>query len=300
MTATLAGWIDAACALCGSKERVERFRDGIFGVYRCTSCGLVYVSPRREQGELLREVYDESYWRSGAARDRGYADYLADEPLWRRTWERRIAALELHLPAPGRALDVGCASGLFLEALARRGWQVTGIEPSPGMRERARARLGQDRVIDEPLESARLERGAFDLVTLWDVLEHLCDPLGALVEIASALSPRGRLLVLTQDVSSWLERALGRRWHHYKHDEHLVHFDARTLGLALGRAGLRAVRVTRRGTGKWVDWRFVVERSARLSRALPPLLARLAPMAPRALYVNPRDELLVLAARAAA
>jgi SAM-dependent methyltransferase len=294
---TSPGWVDAACSLCKSRDRTERFRDGRFGVYRCASCGLTYVSPRRADERLLAEVYDESYWRSSAPRERGYADYSAEEPLWQRTWERRIETLSPRLPAPGSALDVGCASGLFLEALARGGWQVTGLEPSRAMAERAALRLGSERVLALPIEAAELEPAAYDLICMWDVIEHLADPVAALARIERALRPGGRLVLLTQDVASPLARLLGPRWHHYKHDEHLLHFEPRTLALALERADLSVVFATRRSAGKWVPWSFVVERSARLASFLPALLARLSPRAPRSLYVNLGDEMLVVAGR---
>jgi 2-polyprenyl-3-methyl-5-hydroxy-6-metoxy-1,4-benzoquinol methylase len=288
-------WVGVDCALCGSSSRELRFREGTFEVLRCLDCGLVYVSPRRVAEALIAEVYDASYWNSDAPRERGYADYDADEALWRRTWRARLAALESQLPAAGRALDVGCASGLFLEQLKASDWQVEGVEPSQTMNARAILRLGGTRVHGGRFEDLQLEAGIYDLVTLWDVIEHLVDPVEALRNIRRLLAPEGRVVVLTQDVSSLLARALGHRWHHYKHDEHLLHFSPHTLARALAEAGLRARFSTRRGTGKWVRWSFIVERSRRLGRPLAACLSCL-PISPElALYVNPHDELMLVA-----
>ena len=291
-------WIEVDCALCGSSARRTRFREGVHSVHRCEDCGLVYVSPRRAPGDLIAEVYDASYWRSDAPRQRGYADYEGDEELGRRTWRARLRALELYMPPRGRALDVGCASGLFLQELARRGWSVDGVEPSQTMRERAEQRLGRERVHAVRLDQLELEPEAYDLITLWDVIEHLAQPLEDLRRLRLALRPQGRLVLLTQDVCSPLARLIGRRWHHYKHDEHLHHFSPATLRRALEQCGFRVRHRTRRATGKWVRWSFVVERAQRLGRPLARLLEGLPVEPARALYVNPMDEMMVVAERA--
>ena len=299
MSATLEAdrWIEVDCALCGSSARRTRFRVGRHSVHDCQDCGLVYVSPQRVAEALIEEVYDASYWRSQAPRQRGYADYAGDEDLSRRTWRARLRALEPHMPPCGRALDVGCASGLFLEELALRGWMVAGTEPSAPMRERAAQRLGEERVHAARLDQLELDREAYDLITLWDVIEHLSQPLDDLRRLRRALRPEGRLVLLTQDVSSLLARLIGRRWHHFKHDEHLHHFSPATLRRALEQCGFRVLHRTRRATGKWVRWSFVVERTQRLGRPLAGLLARLPIDPTRALHVNPMDEMLVVAER---
>ena len=290
----MSGWVDVACALCGSLERDERFRDGPYTVMSCGSCQLVYVTPRIDDDELVARVYGPDYWRSPAARVRGYTDYVADHALYRRTFARRLRVLGRELPRVGRALDVGCATGAFLELLCERGYEVRGVEPSPQVGREAAARLGNERVFVGTLEEAGLEEASFDLITLWDVLEHLPRPLRTLKLARRLLAPGGRLVVETQDVASLAARLFGRRWQHYKHAEHLYHFDADTLGLALDEAGFELVRLTRRGAGKYVRPGFVAERARRLAPWLAPALAPLAAVG-GALYVNPLDEWIAVA-----
>jgi SAM-dependent methyltransferase len=256
---------------------------------------VTFVHPRRDAAALLDEVYDAGYWRSERPRERGYADYLADDGLHRRTFERRLRALAPQLPAPGRALDVGCAAGHWVELLVEAGWDAHGLEPSGAAALHARQRLGP-RLLEGTLEDPRLDGPRFDLVTLWDVIEHLPAPLEALARVRELLSPGGRLVLETQDLGSPLARLLGRRWHHFKHDEHLVHFDARTLRATLERAGLRVLSLQRRGAGKFVRGDFLVERSARLHRALPRLL-RPWLGGDWSVYVNPLDEWIAVAER---
>ena len=291
----------STCALCGSSEQRLRFRDGPFSVVACCTCELTYVTPRLVDEQLLTRIYDELYWSSPVASDRGYTDYAGDEELYLRTFERRVAGLERHLAPqltrPGRVLDIGCAAGYFLRVMQRRGWDVHGIEPSRSIRALAERDLGPERVHAALLPDAKLEPGSFDLVTLWDVLEHLPEPVETLRAAASLLRPDGRLLVETQNVGSPFARLLGRRWQHYKHAEHLWHFNRRTLRDGLKRAGLRPVLMTPRHAGKYVSAAFVHERISRFGRAASTLATPLGWLGERACYINPRDELIAIAIR---
>jgi len=290
-----AGTVDPACALCGSRERAVLFTAGPHTLVRCARCELVYVTPRRDERALLEEVYGPEYWRSPAAKDRGYSDYVADEALYLRTFRARWRRLAPHLPRAGRALDVGCAAGFSMLALAERGFDVHGIEPSDAIRAVAVARFGAERVHGGTLRDAPFAPGSFDVISLWDVLEHVCDPLDALSRARLLLAPEGRLVLETQDVEAIAARVLGRRWTHFKHDEHLVHFSPATLRQALERSGLELVLLTRRGAGKYVSPRFVAERARRVAPWLAWACAGLARLPLSAVYVNPFDELIAVA-----
>jgi SAM-dependent methyltransferase len=288
-------WQDVGCGLCGARERRLRFREGRFSVVTCAGCGVTYVTPRLTDASLLASVYDEGYWRSPAARDRGYTDYRADEALYLRTFRRRLAILRRHAPRPGRVLDVGCAAGFFLRVMQEKGWDVTGIEPSDAIRSRAEELVGKQRIRGGRLEDARFPAASFDLVTMWDVIEHLPDPLLVLAEVRRVLVPEGRLVLETQNVASLTARLLGRRWQHYKHAEHLFHFDPRTLASTLERAGFEVLENRPWRAGKYVSLSFVAERVGRVQPLLGALLAPLRRLGRTALYVNPLDEMIVVA-----
>jgi len=286
--------VEVPCHLCAGREQALLFADPPFRVVRCTGCGLVYVTPRHEEG-ALRDLYeDESYWKSDAAKDRGYTDYLRDEPLYLRTYRRRYRLIARHCPRPGRALDVGCAAGYFLSVLAARGWQVSGVEVSPFVARFAREHFGLPDIRVGSLEEAGFPPAAFDLVTFWDVLEHLPDPRRALKTARALVRPDGVLVLETQNVRSFFARLLGRRWHHFKQPEHLYHFDRDTIGRLLLEGGFEVVENRPFLGGKYVSLGFLAERSARVSRVLGRLLAPLA-RSRGALYVNPFDEMIVVA-----
>lgn len=281
-----------ACMLCGSTGFEACFRQEPHEVRRCRACGLVWVSPRLE-GDQLTALYDEDYWCSDDPKVHGYADYRAEEERYLQTFRLRLDHALRDGPRSGRALDVGCAAGFCLAVLAERGFDVHGVEPSAAIARDAQARVGAGRVFVGTLDQAPHGPRSFDLVTLWDVVEHVPDPHSLLRRARDLLAPGGLLVVETQDVGSAFARVLGRRWHHYKHAEHLYHFSPGTIRRLLGDCGLSVVSLTHRHAGKHVSGAFVAERSGRLHAALPRMLAPLGRMP--GLYVNVFDEMIVRA-----
>ncbi len=285
---------EAECLFCPPGTQRERlFDDPPFAVHRCAGCGLVFVSPRIAPA-AIPEVYGEAYWRSPSAKDHGYTDYRADAELWLRTYRRRARVLDGLVEAPAKVLDVGCAAGFFGEVMREEGFDAWGIELSAAIAEEARSRLGDERIHLGTLDDAPFPESSFDLVTLWDVVEHLHDPVGSLRRARELLAPGGLLLLETQNVESRFARLMGRRWQHFKQAEHLWHFSPSTAGRLLKAAGFEPIRRTARRAGKYVSLGFVVERSARVAPALSRLLRPLSRI-DSAAYVNLFDEMIVVA-----
>jgi len=286
------------CQLCGSADRRVRFHDGPCHVVECAGCGLVYVTPRL-QGEALRAVYDEGYWKSSNPKQRGYADYASESALYLKTFGKRMALVRRHLPQKARILDVGCAAGYFLRVAQREGHDVHGVEMSAAIAGEAQKALGGERVhvgtLDEAITAKGHEPASFDLVTLWDVIEHVPDPQSLLRTIRGLIRPGGKLLLETQNVASRWARLLGRRWHHFKHDEHLYHFTPATIRRLLADCGFETLDLGAAYAGKYVSFGFLAERAGRLGRVAGLLASPLALLRGLSLYANPRDEMIVVA-----
>ena len=239
-----------ACNLCGSWDAQEIYpaaerRNGhgpAGDLYACTStaygvcgpivkcrrCGLVYQSPVPSQAEII-DAYD-------GVVDRRYEEERSGRIA---TFSRDLAALERHEQG-GRLLDVGCHLGLFLDVARAAGWDVAGLEPSCWSVERARER-GLD-VRHGTLDTVQLPPGSFDVVTMWDVIEHLSDPLAELRRIHRLLRADGLLALSTMNVDALFPRLVGRRWPWYM-QMHLVYFSRRTLHNMLVKAGFRVVEM---------------------------------------------------------
>jgi len=196
-------------------------------VVGCTRCGLVYVNPRLRSDLILEgyvEAEDPLFAAQNAARIRGF----------RKTLEG--VARRLGLSAAGkRVLDVGCAGGAFLVAARQMGFAVTGIEPARWMAAYGRKNYRLD-IRDGILEAGLFEEHSFDVITLWDVIEHLPQPLETLRTVRSLLKPGGVLLVNYPDIGTLAARTLGRRWPFWL-SVHLIYYTRKTMTEQLRRAG---------------------------------------------------------------
>jgi SAM-dependent methyltransferase len=138
----------------------------------------------------------------------------------------------------GRLLDVGCGLGVLLEQALEAGWDAHGCDTSGAWVREARARVGADRVVHGSVPTT----GHFDVVTAWDVIEHVHDPLPFLAELGRRLAPGGRLFLRTPNLDYVLpvyaaRRRLGRPGE-LGPLNHVVYFTARTLRKALDQCEL--------------------------------------------------------------
>ncbi len=234
----------ARCALCGADDTRLVAEIDALHIVRCRQCGLVYVNPRYPEG-LLQEIYTEQYYDHDGIRNGleffGYDDYLSDEQNIKLTFRKRLRTIEL-LARKGRLLDVGCATGFFLDLARSQGWEVVGSEVSEFSARYARERFGLD-VRLGTLRQLDLDAASFDAVTMWDVIEHVVDPLAELQEVRRILRPQGILSIITPDAGSWVARLLGPRWEEFRRvREHIYFFSRRTMASMLRKAGLDVVR----------------------------------------------------------
>jgi SAM-dependent methyltransferase len=223
-----------ACLVCrGTRARVL-FRKGGRDFVRCEACGLVWLDPMPTAADV-GAYYEQSY------REGIYESYAAAETIRRLIAEHRLAAIRPHA-RPGRWLDVGAATGHFVEAAARAGIAAEGCELSGSAVADARARgLTMHHAAVEDFTPA----APYDTLTAFDVLEHLREPRAFLDRVRGWLVPAGTLALTLPDVSSIYPRLMRRHWFYYAPSDHLHYFDPRTITRLLGEHGFGDVRVTR-------------------------------------------------------
>jgi 2-polyprenyl-3-methyl-5-hydroxy-6-metoxy-1,4-benzoquinol methylase len=283
------------CPMCGFEHYRTTFEEPPWSVRRCERCGLGWVSPRLDEAGLQEIYKSDNYWRSASPKTQGYTDYRSDERLYLDTFRRRLRFVLQDGPRSGRALDVGCAAGFCMAATRELGFESHGLEVSETIASHARERFGFDTIQIGTLEQSPYPDSHFDLITMWDVVEHVVDPVALLVRARELLTPDGLLVIETQDIDSRFARLLGPRWHHYKHEEHIYHFTAATVRTLLATAGFRTTKLTHRFGGKYVSFHFIAERAARLHPALTKALTPLTAFDNARLYLNFMDEMIVLA-----
>ncbi len=298
--------LDLVCNLCGGRQFIVLYcgrgggppsRPDLFcctsldhgdytNILRCVSCSLVVQAPADSPAEIeecYRRVQDPVYLREEQGRVRTFDGLLdeLDEAL--RTASRRAAAGR-GVSGGRKLLDVGCYTGVFLERARRRGWEVAGVEPSRWAAEVARRRgfpVFNGLLKETASAPTGPEAQSFDVITVWDVIEHFTDPMAEVRRLEQLLKPGGLLALSTMDVESGFARVLGPRWPWFMR-MHLYYFSPDTLRAMLARCGLVVIRVRRHR--RIVSARYLLEKAAaqsgrlggafRLAARLP-LLARL-------------------------
>jgi 2-polyprenyl-3-methyl-5-hydroxy-6-metoxy-1,4-benzoquinol methylase len=281
------------CHLCGATGGDLLVDDPPFKVWRCGGCGLGYTSPR-VRADKLPELYNAGYFASESAADFGYASYTEDREGFLKTFRLKADVVTRHVGG-GRALEVGCAAGFFLDALRARGFEVHGIEIGEDVLAHARDVFRLPNLHCGPLDTYVPPAEPFDLVAMFDVIEHLADPTAALIRLRGMMRPGARLVLQTQDLESLARRVMGRKWTHFKQLEHVYHFSPKTVRTLLDRAGFDVVELRKRGAGKYVSVGFLIDRMERFHGVLHACAKLLTPFRGRFVYVNPWDELLVVA-----
>jgi 2-polyprenyl-3-methyl-5-hydroxy-6-metoxy-1,4-benzoquinol methylase len=212
-------------------------------VVQCRGCGLVYVSPVEHVERLAGTKPDEGRGPLlDAAETPAYqALYLAESEVKARVHRDTLDRLACAVDPPGTLLDVGSYMGLFLKSAVARGWRGRGIEPDRDAWEHSTSTLGLD-VSWGTLATCPQPKGAFDAVTMLQVLEHVPDPRQTVADVRGLLRPGGALIVEVPNIDCRPVRLLGRRHRHFaKH--HFTFFGPRTLTRLLEDCGFDIVSV---------------------------------------------------------
>lgn len=228
-----------SCPLCKSEANVTP----LWGteVLRCGSCRLGFVS-NPPDAATQEENYSADYY----VGDRGYADYEKEKVALQSNFKRRVDDLRRH-SVGGQLLEIGCAYGFFLE-LAKQYWTVTGIDVSQAAVSYARDHLHlqafRSGVEDFPLTSS-----AYDVVAMWDAIEHFRDPFLAVEKIAHALKPGGLLALTTGNLDAWLARLQRTRWRLF-HPLHLYYFTPASIRQLLAKYDLEVLHLSHEGNDR--------------------------------------------------
>jgi SAM-dependent methyltransferase len=237
--------VEVACPMCGGAGgRRLATEHGAVGITRCTGCGLIFTSPRIAEPEKVYWGDHDTYVEEARLIFSGAAPHHRDP-----NYDEELDLIEAHRPQRGRLLDVGCNMGMLLRRARDRGWDAVGVEPSPALHRIATERLGLrvfNCFLDDLPDS---ELGAYDVVALSDVFEHVTEPHAMLRRVRGLLAPGGILYVKVPN-ARWtlLKQRLGRGggrartiWDSY---EHVVHYTQETLEAMLGSEGFRPLEVT--------------------------------------------------------
>jgi SAM-dependent methyltransferase len=235
--------IEVACATCGGTRTTVVVRKQGLPISRCAACGLVFASPRLPAEEIWKRYNPDYFWHEYLPA-LGVVDGRFDLEYFDHRYGYLLQLLALQLGTKGRLLEIGCGAGFFLKAAERSGWDAWGLELSEEAAAFAAGRLGL-RVVREQAEHAHFDDGSFDVVAMFDVIEHLLDPMAVLRTARRVLRPGGVLLVTTPNLDALSRAAMGPGWAVLSPAEHTYYFTERTLRLMLERAEFRDVGFVR-------------------------------------------------------
>ena len=230
--------MNSKCILCKTKGELFYQVDGM-RINKCPHCGLVYSEPNEISQDSL---YKEDYFTGKGIVGK---DFLKDKEILefdRFRLKIRLRKIE-QLASKGNLLDVGCATGIFMDMAQNKGWNCYGVELSEFAVNYCRNVL-QLNVVTGTLEKASYPRNYFNVVTLFHVLEHIADPVIFLREEVNPILKSGGLLVIeTPNFASLESRTNKEQWSDLKPREHIYHFTPSTLKKVIEKAGFEVIQI---------------------------------------------------------
>ncbi|MBX9691140.1 MAG: class I SAM-dependent methyltransferase [Cyanobacteria bacterium] len=237
------------CSICGSNQFTSLYQVQSGEITQCNECDIVTRSNLVAGDELL-QFYNDWYVQHPffdslkLEADTNIEPYLV--------YNRVLKKLEQRVEKQ-RLLDVGCSYGAFLDVARKYGWGVQGVEICETSADYAVGKRGID-VVRTTLEQAGFPDGYFSAVTLWDLIEHLENPLQTMREVNKILAPNGTAFICTPNHDSLINK-IGNimyklSFHRFKKPLNILHpiqhnyyFSPATLSNLLSRAGFSRIEI---------------------------------------------------------
>jgi len=227
------------CQCCLSSLRSFGEKKG-FQLVKCENCGFITTDPLPTLDEV-KAVYSKQYFVKDGSEQKGfgYQDVFSIE--WnegqKQVSKLRIRIIRDLLGKQGSILDVGCANGIFLGTAIEKGWNGGGVEINQDMREVA-AKICPKGEIFPSIEEAS---GSYDVITMWEYLEHMRQPEDTLKNVQRLLKPQGILCLSFPNIESRTSYQKKINWEHVCPPEHLHYWTERNISMFLSRFGFSVV-----------------------------------------------------------
>lgn len=239
---------NSKCILCSSGDLSVYIQakdvDTEENILKCKKCGLVFFA------SFADRKFNDSYWDKGGE----FGIYKEEnvESGFESEFKKRLRKIN-SLKTKGKLLDIGCGIGSFLCLARSAGWEAVGVEISRPAAEYARKKHSLD-IYEGTVENCALESYSIDVVTMWDVIEHIQNPIAALAAIENKLKPEGLLVIkapneknLFRSVCMLLYKLSLRKIHfllkYVYYTPHYFYYDKKTIQKLLEKFGFKVIEI---------------------------------------------------------
>lgn len=238
------------CPLCGSTSvRTKYFLDEEHSILFCSQCTIQYLSPQLSD-QALQQLYSENYYASWGIK--GQEENESTRQMKMATFSLRMQLIKQYR-GTGKVLDIGCATGYFLEVAKEGGFEPYGVEYSAYAAHIAQNKFGIDNIFIGTLEQCNFPRKYFDVIAMSDLIEHVRDPIQTLSKAASLLKEDGIIMIMTPNKSSISRVLMRKKWTHYKL-EHFFYFDRFSMNFLANKCNLECAHYERSKKALNVDY----------------------------------------------
>lgn len=235
------------CFICGGInfqficDGYDRLHDipGTFKLIKCTGCGLFLLHPTLSKGESAAYYPQEYICYLPAIEDETNCFTRINRYLALR---KRVQWINRTTRVPGEILDIGCATGILLSGLKKRGWACQGVEPDKKASDYARKRFDIN-IHNGYLEDVNFSENSFDVITMMDVLEHVHDPVSTVVKVYKLLKPGGKFMGSLPNASSWERHIFRSHWAGWEVPRHYRTFNPENLPLFFKKYGFHDIKI---------------------------------------------------------
>jgi 2-polyprenyl-3-methyl-5-hydroxy-6-metoxy-1,4-benzoquinol methylase len=220
--------------MCGSEETELFLQLDGFGYQQCSNCGLVYQNPRPVFSDLKKR-YGDNYFTYEITNQVNFFELMK---LGLKDID--FDSLFCHNGEKKKFLDIGCATGLLLNHMKRKGWDCFGVEICGESAEYAKTHFSLN-VFVGTHEQASYPQSFFHAVHFSHLIEHVPDPSGLLLEVKRILKPDGYMVLTTPNVSGMQARVAGKNWRSAIPD-HVYLFSKKTMKSLLCKTGFEVLK----------------------------------------------------------
>lgn len=226
------------CIVCNNDKSTFLFSKSQSTFVKCKKCGMVFQDPMPTPSKL-KDYYvnGESYWT-----DHRHTIINNLENLFKvGDFYVEIIKRNISIDKEMCVLDFGCGTGTFLFRIKPFVKEARGIDLSEWSAEFAKDNF-EIEIDTRNLNEISNYDNYFDIITMWQTLEHITNPIETIESLKKFLKPGGHLIIGVPNVNSFFAKVLGKKWSHYNADEHVLLFNTKTLSKFMGKMDFNIIK----------------------------------------------------------